>query len=337
MSNFTWAGFWDNGTSYLVNTFVTYENVLYVSLNPNISSPPSSGNTDWDIVVYGQGSTYIERTPLPTVTPTPTDTPSVTPTSTETPTPTPTITNTQTPSHTPVGTQTPTPSVTAEVTSTPTETPTPTPTPTSGYTNDGWLFYLPEGPVVSEPPPINNGNTIFYYEPGTISTYNPNYTGDTFNIYFNTGTTLGTSYLIEFQNLVNNGGTITITQGSNSVIYSGTSSQYQIASDVTGGFFYLQVVGLSQMVQSASTPFVSGTTITLIANVTPETTPTPTPTVTETPTNTPTNSVTPTVTQTPTNTKTPTPTPTSTEPFFILIQSGDILTAQDGSGIEYQH
>jgi hypothetical protein len=134
MSNFTWAGFWDNGTAYQVNTFVTYENVVYVSLSPNISSTPSSGNTDWDIVVYGQGSTYIERTPLPTVTPTPTDTPSVTPTSTETPTPTPTITNTETPTHTPVGTQTPTPSVTAEVTSTPTptvtETPTNTPTPT---------------------------------------------------------------------------------------------------------------------------------------------------------------------------------------------------------------
>jgi hypothetical protein len=54
-------------------------------------------------------------------------------------------------------------------------------------------------------------------------------------------------------------------------------------------------------------------------------TPTPTPTTTSTPT------------VTPTNTKTPTPTPTSTEPFFILIQNGDILTAQDGSGIEYQH
>jgi hypothetical protein len=51
--------------------------------------------------------------------------------------------------------------------------------------------------------------------------------------------------------------------------------------------------------------------------------PTPTPTTTSTPT------------VTPTNTKTPTPTPT--EPFFILIQNGDILTAQDGSGIEYQH
>ena len=38
-----------------------------------------------------------------------------------------------------------------------------------------------------------------------------------------------------------------------------------------------------------------------------------------------------------TPTPTPTVTPTPTEPFFILIQSGDILTAQDNSGIEYQH
>jgi hypothetical protein len=322
MADFIWYGQWLSGVSYSVNTFVTYNNIAYVSTNdviPTSVPPPNALDGSWNVFIVGSNNILVSPTPTSTVTPTPTPTVTSTVTPTNTLTPTPTIS--ETPTNTP----------------TPTVTETPTPTPTSGYTNDGWLFYLPEGPVVSEPPPINNGNTIFYYEPGTISTYNPNYTGDTFNIYFNTGTTLGTSYLIEFQNLVNNGGTITITQGSNSVIYSGTSSQYQIASDVTGGFFYLQVVGLSQMVQSASTPFVSGTTITLIANVTPETTPTPTPTVTETPTNTPTNSVTPTVTQTPTNTKTPTPTPTSTEPFFILIQNGDILTAQDGSGIEYQH
>jgi len=60
---------------------------------------------------------------------------------------------------------------------------------------------------------------------------------------------------------------------------------------------------------------------------TPTSSVTPTPTVTQTPTPTVTSSVTPTVT----------PTPSQTEPFFILIQSGDILTAQDGSGIEYQH
>jgi hypothetical protein len=71
--------------------------------------------------------------------------------------------------------------------------------------------------------------------------------------------------------------------------------------------------------------------------LTPTETPTNTPTNTETPTPTNTETPTPTNTETPTETPTNTPTPTSTEPFFILIQSGDILTAQDGSGIEYQH
>jgi hypothetical protein len=65
--------------------------------------------------------------------------------------------------------------------------------------------------------------------------------------------------------------------------------------------------------------------------------PTPTPSPTFTPTPTPTFTPTPSPTFTPTPTPTFTPTPTQTEPFFILIQSGDILTAQDGSGIEYQH
>jgi len=62
-------------------------------------------------------------------------------------------------------------------------------------------------------------------------------------------------------------------------------------------------------------------------------TPTPTPSIT--PTFTPSSTLTPTVTSS--VTPTVTPTPSQTEPFFILIQSGDILTAQDGSGIEYQH
>lgn len=42
-------------------------------------------------------------------------------------------------------------------------------------------------------------------------------------------------------------------------------------------------------------------------------------------------------TTTPTPTVTETPTPTPTEPFFILAQNGNILTAQNGNGIEYQH
>lgn len=97
---------------------------------------------------------------------------------------------------------------------------------------------------------------------------------------------------------------------------------------------------------NTTTPTQTGTpSVTSTPTQTGTPTNTTTPTVTPTPSITTSQTVTPTVTQTPTNTTTvtntttptTTPTPTQTEPFFILIQSGDILTAQDGSGIEYQH
>jgi hypothetical protein len=148
------------------------------------------------------------------------------------------------------------------VTPTPTATSaTPTPTPTSGYTGDGWLFYAPEGPL-SVGPPQNNGNAIFRIPSGNIVTYNPNYTGTTMEIYFNTGTTLGTSYLTQFQNLAISGGTLTASQGSNTVTYTGTTGQYSVGP----GFLLLQLASSAQMVQSASTAFVSGITINVVVN-----------------------------------------------------------------------
>jgi hypothetical protein len=149
----------------------------------------------------------------------------------------------------------------------PTPTPTatsvtPTPTPTSGYTGDGWLFYAPEGPV-SVGPPDNNGNSIFLIQSTTTVTYNPNYTGATLNIFFNSGTTLGTSYLTQFQGLDVSGGTLTASQGSNTVIYSGNSSEYVVSPT---GFLQLTLNRTAQMVQSASTPFVSGTTINVVVS-----------------------------------------------------------------------
>jgi hypothetical protein len=151
----------------------------------------------------------------------------------------------------------------AGVTPTPTATSvTPTPTPTSGATGGGWLFYAPEGPVTVGPPD-NNGNSIFVIQSGTISTYNPNYTGATLNIYFNSGTTLGTSYLTQFQGLDVSGGTLTASQGSNTVIYSGNSSEYVVSPT---GFLQLTLNRTAQMVQSASTPFVSGTSINVVVS-----------------------------------------------------------------------
>jgi hypothetical protein len=154
---------------------------------------------------------------------------------------------------------TPTPTPTTSVTPTPTITPTPT--PTSGATGGGWLFYSPDNEVVLAPP-INNGNTTFIISGPNIGTYNPNYTGGTLNLYFNQNNNVGTSYLSQFSTLNDSGGTITISQGSSTAIYSGTSLNYQINS----GFLVLTVNSFPQMVQSASTAFVSGTTINVVTS-----------------------------------------------------------------------
>ena len=218
--------------------------------------------------------------------------------------------------------------------------PTPTPTPTSGYISGGWLFYYPEGPITSGPP-TNDGNTVFLINPGFIGTYNPNYTGGTLELYFNENDSNGNSYLTQFQQLDTNGGSLTISQGSNTAIYSGVSSQYNLV--LPDGFLILQVSNVSQMIQSATTAFVSGTSITITVNANPGPTPTMTPTQTSSslpPTPTPTLTMTPTPTETqpeptPTPTLTMTPTPSSTPPppasivgaaaFIKLIYSDDGL------------
>jgi hypothetical protein len=125
----------------------------------------------------------------------------------------------------------------------------------------GWLFYSPDNEPASEPP-INNGDTIFIAD--GIVTYNPNYTGALLTeLYFNINSSDGTSYLTQFTELVSTGGTITISQGSNVVIYSGTSSDYVISDNP---FLVLRVTRPEQMIQPASASFVLGLTINLTFN-----------------------------------------------------------------------
>ena len=209
---------------------------------------------------------------------------------------------------------TPTPTATLGVTPTPTgtqaSTPTPTPTPTSN--SGGWFFYSPDNqPVLTAP--VNNGDTTFINAGGGGNgTYNPNYTGGTLNLYFNNNNSVGTSYASQFSTLDNSGGTITISQGSSTAIYSGTSSDYQSP----GPFISLVVSRPEQMIQSASTPFVSGSTINLTVNGgAPNTTPTPTPSNTAT-------SVTP----------TPTPTSGASGNFNVSVSQVGSDVVWNGSG-----
>jgi hypothetical protein len=263
------------------NNIITYsgfpanETVLFSEDCLIIGSVTGSNVTN---ITYIGVSCNCDTTPTPTPTPTVTPTGSpilATPTQTGTPTPTPTETQviivtptinltptpSVTPSNTPVVTGI-TPTVTATVTPTPTATSvTPTPTPTPGYISDGWLFYSPNNsPVLG--PPNSNGNTTFIDTISGIGTYNPNYTGGTFNIYFNNNTTNGTSYASQFSTLDTSGGTITISQGSSTAIYSGSPANYQSVSS----FLILSVNNSAQMIQSASTPFVSGTSINVVVS-----------------------------------------------------------------------
>ena len=111
--------------------------------------------------------------------------------------------------------------------------------------------------------PTANGNALFFNTGVPITTYNPNYTGATLGLYFNTGTTLGTSYLTQFQGLDATGGTMTISQGINTVIYSGASNRYNIAPN---GYLILEIVSPAQMISPAPSPFVSGTTINVVTS-----------------------------------------------------------------------
>ena len=271
-----------NSTVYFFQNYSTPTDVTYT-----FPIPVTSDST----IIFQINDEAVTPTPTPTITDTPTNTPTVTPTITETPTETPTNTPTETP------TNTPTPSVTE----TPTNTPTPSSTPSS--IGDGWFFYTPEGTILG--PPINSGDTVFLIS--SISTFNPNYTGGTLNIFFNAFTLSGQGYVTEFQNLDSTGGTITMTQNGVSATYTGTSTDFNY--NLANNFIQFVVTGSTQLISSASTLFVSGSPITLSFEE-PIVTPTPTPTITDTPTNTPT--VTPTITETPTETPTNTPTITET-------------------------
>ena len=142
----------------------------------------------------------------------------------------------------------------------PTPTPTLTPTPTSSPApaGAGWFFYTPEG--IIQGPPTSNGNTIFLAN--GVSTFNPNFTGTPINMFFNVNNNVGTSYLTQFQQLDTNGGTITMSQGGSTAIYSGSSTDYTLNPP----YISFNVNSSAQMIQSASTAFVSGTTINLVVS-----------------------------------------------------------------------
>jgi hypothetical protein len=140
--------------------------------------------------------------------------------------------------------------------------PTPTPTPTSvGGGIGAWYFYSDEGTLDAQPP-FADGNAIFLINGAPkVETYNPNKSNGVNEIYFNLDDSNGTNYTTQFTALATNGGTISITQGANTVTYTSTTpGTFFVESG--GGFFLIQTGPATQTVTSAN-PFVFGSPISL--------------------------------------------------------------------------
>ena len=138
---------------------------------------------------------------------------------------------------------------------------TPNPTATPGENGGGsgsWYFYSDVGQLNANPP-LQDGNAIFLIrdnEPNSNprETFNPNKSSGTNEIYFNLSDSTGTDYTTQFAALQTNGGTISITQGSNTVTYtSATPGAFFVMSQE--GFFMIQTGSTTQTVTSASAFF----------------------------------------------------------------------------------
>jgi hypothetical protein len=136
-------------------------------------------------------------------------------------------------------------------------------TGSTGGTGEGWEFYYAEGSAGSTPPPLNDGEVIFIYNTAQTITYNPNYSGSGgFQMLFNENQSDGSSYLSAFNTLVSSGGTVAISQGSNTAIYAGGVGIYFVQNFGSANALIINAQAAT-LVQPASAPFTSGTPITL--------------------------------------------------------------------------
>jgi hypothetical protein len=125
-----------------------------------------------------------------------------------------------------------------------------------------WFFYSDEGNI-NAGPPLSDGNIIFTITTGSpvVETFNPNSSSGTNYINIAGNDAAGTSYLTQFNNLMNNGGTISITQnGDTATYYSANPGPFFV--ETNAGNPFLVILTATQTV-SSSAPFVFGDPITI--------------------------------------------------------------------------
>jgi hypothetical protein len=132
----------------------------------------------------------------------------------------------------------------------------------TGATGAGWLFYAATGPIGGTPPPVSDGQTIFTdnTDLGVEVTYNPNKSAGVNFLNFNLQDTDGVDYTSQFTTLQNSGGTVSVSQGSNTATYVLGVGMASINGGL--GFVAIDAAAATQTV-NASIPFVSGTPITI--------------------------------------------------------------------------
>ena len=63
----SFAGDWDNATTYTVNDCVAYDNGLWYSLQTNINQTPYEGSAYWELIYRGVTTIYPVSVNPPTV------------------------------------------------------------------------------------------------------------------------------------------------------------------------------------------------------------------------------------------------------------------------------
>jgi hypothetical protein len=130
---------------------------------------------------------------------------------------------------------------------------TPTPTPTIGGGGMGsWYFYYTEGPLTAGPP-TGNGNTIFRELTSNTQVFEPNFNNGTDELYFCTKDSNGTSFNTQFNNLQTSGGTIIITQGNNSAIFTSPTGNNFVYNPGGGGQNGFLLIRSSQNITQTQT------------------------------------------------------------------------------------
>ena len=129
---------------------------------------------------------------------------------------------------------------------------TPTPTPSVGSNmGAGWYFYTPFGNNVSAPP-LSNGQSLFYTAAGgpPVSKGSPNSDGNTLLMFYKNDSA-GTSYETQFGNLMATGGTINVTQNSQTATYTSNIGNAFFLDN--GGFLVFNAALQTATVASAFT------------------------------------------------------------------------------------